>query len=317
VSSKTGEALIAFRFLQALGGCVAQVSSIAMVRDFFPEKERAKVFSMLMLIVGVSPLFAPTVGGFITTWFGWQWVFILLAFIVLAVLLVCYFVLPEGHEPDPTVSLKVAPILENFRSIMQHPQFYTYALSGAFSFAGLLVYVAGSPIIFMGIFHVSAEVYGGIFALLSVGFVCGSQVNIQLAKRFRTENIYLGALAGQAAVGCLFLSAALLAPPGLNTTVALLALYLSFLGVTYPNASALALAPFGRNAGSASALMGSLQIGIAALASAGVGIFDSSHSLPIVTLLMATATIGLILLIFGKRKMLQEDENLAPAITSL
>src|ERR1700722_9694312 len=103
--SRTVGWLVAMRFLQALGGCAAQVASMAMVRDFFPVRETAKIISLLILILGVSPLLAPTVGGYVALHWGWQWVFVILAVVALLNLLVLFWYLPEGHQPDPTVSL--------------------------------------------------------------------------------------------------------------------------------------------------------------------------------------------------------------------
>src|ERR1700735_2370242 len=82
--SRTVGWLVAMRSLQALGGCAAQVASMAMVRDFFPVHETAKIISLLILILGASPLLAPTVGGFIAVHLGWQWVFVILAIVALA-----------------------------------------------------------------------------------------------------------------------------------------------------------------------------------------------------------------------------------------
>jgi DHA1 family bicyclomycin/chloramphenicol resistance-like MFS transporter len=102
------EWLVAMRFLQALGGCAAQVASMAMVRDFFPVHETARIISLLILILGVSPLLAPTVGGFVASNLGWQWVFIVLALFALLMVVICWWRLPEGHPPDPGVSLRLA-----------------------------------------------------------------------------------------------------------------------------------------------------------------------------------------------------------------
>src|SRR5882762_2665995 len=102
--------LVTFRFFQALSGSVAWVGAVAMVRDFFPVKESARVFSLLFLIIGVSPLLAPTVGGFIVTGFGWQAIFIGLAAITIFILIIVYLFLPEGHQPDPSISLQIRPM---------------------------------------------------------------------------------------------------------------------------------------------------------------------------------------------------------------
>src|SRR5579875_3415185 len=106
-------ALIVLRFIQALAGGVAGIGAFAMVRDFFPIKESAKIFSFLMLIIGISPLLAPSIGGFIADWWGWQSVFAVLIGIVIVMIVIVYFFLPEGHQPDPDISLSPKPILRN------------------------------------------------------------------------------------------------------------------------------------------------------------------------------------------------------------
>src|SRR6266496_5519720 len=103
--SQTIEVLVVFRFIQALGGCVPFVAAIAMVRDFFPVKESAKILSLLMLMLGVSPLLAPTAGGFIVAGLGWHWVFIVMALLVFIILVIIFIYLPEGHQPDHSISL--------------------------------------------------------------------------------------------------------------------------------------------------------------------------------------------------------------------
>lgn len=308
LTSRSIESLVIFRFLQALGGCVAQVAAVAMVRDFFPVQESSKIFSFLMLILGVSPLLAPTVGGFVASSLGWHWVFILLGLIAFALLLVCRFLLPEGHEPDETVSLRPKPIYEGFVAILKTPQFYTYAVSGALAFAGLFSYVAGSPIIFMDVFKVSPTVYGGIFAGLSVGFIGASQVNVVLLRRYRSEQILKIALIGQTFFGLTFLLGTLRGWYGLEATIVMLFLFLSCVGFANPNAAALALAPFSRNAGSASALMGFVQIGLGSIASAAIGVFGGSGMLPVVSLFAISAVSGLTMFLVGRRRIVAPVE---------
>jgi DHA1 family bicyclomycin/chloramphenicol resistance-like MFS transporter len=303
VRSRSVEWLVAMRFVQALGGCAAQVASLAMVRDFFPVRETAKIISLLILILGVSPLLAPTVGSFVALHLGWQWVFIILAAVAFLNFVVVWSLLPEGHAPDPGVSLRLMPILRNFAEVLKEPQFITFALSGAFAFSGLLVYVAGSPIIFMEVFHVSARAFGIIFAGLSVGFIGSNQINVLLLRRFSSAQIFQAALWVECPAALLFLVGTVQGWFGLGVTLALLFIALSSLGLAYPNAAALALAPFDHNIGSASALLGFLQIGVSGLASASIGIFDSHSMLPVVVLLAATSWIGLAILLVGKRKI--------------
>lgn len=298
--------LIAMRFLQALGGCTAQVAAMAMVRDFFPVKDTAKIISLLILILGVSPLLAPTVGTYVSLRLGWQWVFILLAaFAALNVVLLIFF-LPEGHEPDPSVSLHPLPILRNFMEVLKDRQFITYAGSGALVFSGLLVYVTGSSIIFQDVFHVDKPMFSKIFALLSVGFIGSNQVNTLLLRKFTSEQLYRMALFVDCPVAMLFLAGAFFGWLNLWAAVALLFIVLSTLGLAFPNAAALALSSIDHNIGSASSMLGFLQIGASCFASASIGLFPSDSMLTAFgTILVATSWLGIAALYFGRRGIKQ------------
>lgn len=297
------EALIATRFLQALGGSVAWVAALAMVRDFFPVHESAKIFSLLFLVIGVSPLLAPTVGGFIATALGWRFIFITLALIAVCIMAIVRFYLPDGQEPDVSVSLRVKPMASTFLGVLVQPQFFTFSFVGAFSFSTLFIYVAGSPVIFMEIFNVSPQAYGGIFALLSIGFIGGSQVNIFLSKRFGSDKILRTALACQLLSTLVFLLLALNDWIDLYLCIAMFFVCLTCIGLINPNANALALAPFTQNIGSASALMAFTQIGISALASAGVGAFNSLSMVPVISLMTVTCAIAVFIYWLGQRKL--------------
>lgn len=287
--------LVAFRFIQALGGSVAWVAAVAMVRDFFPADQSARIFSLLFLIIGFSPLLAPTIGGILVTAVGWKIIFLILAImVVLIVSIVCFF-LPEGHTPDPTILLRAKPMVLTFLEILRNPTFSKYVFAGAFSFSTLFIYVAGSPIIFMEMYHVSPEMYGVIFAILSLGFIGGGQVNIQLMKKFSSDKIFAGALLVQIIASAIFLICILSDVLGLYGIIVMFFLCLSCIGLTNPNSNALALSPFTRTLGSASALMGCIQIGVAALVSVGVGLLNAKNALPIVILMFSTAALAYII----------------------
>jgi DHA1 family bicyclomycin/chloramphenicol resistance-like MFS transporter len=293
--------LIGLRFIQALGGCVAGVASLAMVHDFFPVKESARILSRLFLFIAISPLLAPSIGGILALTIGWKAVFLILALIVSIILALTYFLLPEGHIPDLTISLKPLPILKEYLAIIKHPRFITYAMAGAFSFAGLFTYVAGSPIIFMEGFHLSPRTYSAIFAFLAIGFIGGSQVNVILLRKFDSETLFFRTLIVQAFIGLLFMIGSWFGWYGLAGTLFLFFIFLSNVGITYPNAAALALAPFSKNAGSASALLGFLQLGVGSLISTGISVSTSKESFPIIAIMAVTAIIGMIILMLGKK----------------
>lgn len=299
--SQSIEWLVTMRFIQALGGCSAAVASMAMVRDFFEAHETARIISLMILILGVSPLLAPTIGGFLSVHFGWRSVFLALAGIAVFNIVLCYFYLPEGHQPDPSVSLRLGPMTRNFVEVLKEPQFVTYSVAGAFAFSGLLVYVAGAPILFLEIFHVNERTFGLIFAGLATGFIGSNQVNVWLLKKFTSEQIFLGTLLVAGPTSLFFLGATLFGGLGLPATLVVLFVALSSIGLACPNASALAICPFDHNIGSAAAMLGFVQIGVSGLSSAAIGVFDSHSILPLALIMAATTCLALGILLVGKR----------------
>ncbi|MDO9411949.1 MAG: multidrug effflux MFS transporter [Pseudolabrys sp.] len=300
--STSVEMLVAMRFLQGLGGCGAQVASLAMVRDFFPANRRAKILSSLFLFIAVSPLLAPTVGGFIVFAWGWRAVFVTLLVVVGSILTLIWLLLPEGHKADRGISLRLGPILKEYASIARHPAFATYAFAGAFSFSGLFTYVAGAPIIFMNNFELSATAFSSIFALIACGLIGASQVNVQLLKKFSSTTLFAAVLCVQIVVTLIFAIGTWAGLYGVTTTVAFFFVTLSCLGVTYPNAASIAMAPFGRNAGSAAALLGFVQLGLGAVISSGVSFVKAGGNLPIIAILSVTSIIAGIVLLTGRKR---------------
>jgi MFS transporter, DHA1 family, multidrug resistance protein len=297
--------LIAMRFAQAIGGCSAGVAGMAMVRDFFHVDETAKIISMLILILSASPFLAPRIGYYVSEHLGWRWVFVLLAAFALLMLAVCRLYLPEGHKADKTVSLKPMPIVRNFLEVLKEPQFLTYAMAGSFAFSGLLVYVSSSPIIFMEVFHVNGGQFSLIFAAMAVGFIGANQVNVFLLRKFSSAQIFYATLLVECPVVLLFLGGTYFNWLGLPAVMVLLFIVLSSLGLAYPNAAALAVVPFDHNIGSASAMLGFLQIGIAVLASSVIGLTNSHTVMPMALIVAVTSWIGFAILIIGKRRIRQ------------
>ncbi|HEX8562070.1 MAG TPA: multidrug effflux MFS transporter [Flavobacterium sp.] len=297
------DAFIALRFIQAVGSCAATVAAMAMVRDLFDVKETPKVFSLLMLVVGLSPMLAPTIGGYVISGFGWHVVFIILMCMGIAILLASRFGLPHTRKPDPTISLRPRPILKGFASVLANAQFSTYAFSGAIAFTGLFTYVAGSPMLFMDIFHTSEKTYGWIFAFMSLSFIGASQLNSLLLRRFTSEQLVLASLVIQCGFSVLFYITAANHWLGLYETIGMLFLFLACLGLSNPNTAGLSLAPFSRTAGSASALLGALQLGLGALASVAVGIFVKDSMVPMIGILVTGSFLALGVLLFGRSRI--------------
>lgn len=301
--------LIALRLLQAVGGCVGMVAARAMVRDLFDVKETAKVFSLLMLVVSVSPIIAPALGGYITAALGWRYVFAALILVVLVILIGTYFFLPESKQPDPDFSLKPAFILCNFASVLKHTHFITYALTGSTAAAGLYAYIGGSPYVFMEIFKVTEAQFGYIFAFIAAGLIGASQVNNIAIKHFSSEQVIKTALCCQGIVAAVFVCFILLNWLTLFTAILFAFLFLSCQGFVFPNTTAMALAPMGHNAGNASSLIGAIQMCIGASASAIVSVLHNHTALPMAGVMAFCAMAALIVFLSGRKIIIRKSNR--------
>lgn len=299
--SASVEMLVVMRLFQAIGGCAASVASIAMVRDLFPVKDNAKVFALLFLVLGTSPLLAPTAGSYLADSLGWQSVFIVLLGIAVLILVAVILTLPESYKPDPSYSLKPGPIVSNFLLVIRNPQFYTYAVAGSVAFSGLFAYVAGSPLVFMDVFDLSKKEYGWVFAGLSVGFIGSNQLNTLLIKRFKSEQVINAALIAQVITSAVFVIGAANGWFNLAGTITMIFFILSCIGLTNPNTAALSMAPFPKNAGVASALLGTMQLGLGAATSGIVSVFSSHSATPMAAIMAGSSAIALIVLSVGRR----------------
>jgi len=297
--SGTVEMLIVCRFFQALGGAVSAVAVRAMVRDYFTIEESPKIFSMLMLVLSVSPLFAPSLGGIIMQWLAWQWVFIILAVIVVLILLLMRRYLPVRHAPDPTVSLAARPMINTFMTIMRNRQFLTFTLASSFALGGLFIYLAGSTVILQERFQVSPRFYAILFALQSVGLIVGNQINIMLLKRFTSQRLFAAAVTVQLVSSLLFFTGSIFDWYGIYATISFFFVLLLCLGMTFPNGAASAMAPFNSNLGSASSLMGFIQTCLGGLMSAAVGLFNAHGSLPVALMMFVCSFGAWIVIIVG------------------
>ncbi|WP_242927440.1 multidrug effflux MFS transporter [Pontibacter vulgaris] len=295
------EWLIGLRLLLALGGCVGMVASRAVVRDVFPVSDIPKVFSMLMLVMGVAPIVAPTIGGFVTASLGWRYIFAVLTGIGFLVLMAVAFLLPESKGPDKTLSLKPKRVLGDFILVLKEPVFIVYVLAASTAQAGMFAYITGSPFVFMNIFGLSETQYGWVFGSNAFGFILGSQLNRLALRRRTSAQVTLRAGIVQFVAGMLLLLGNYFGFLGATGSLFLIFSYMFCLGFIGPNATALALAPFARNAGSASAIMGSIQMATGALASALVSTFHNNTSTPMMAV-MAGATVISLSLLLGFRK---------------
>lgn len=301
------EWLIALRLLLALGGCVGMVASRAVVRDVFPVEDIPKVFSMLVLVMGVAPIIAPTIGGFVTSAFGWRYIFFVLAGIGAITLFAVGTFLKESRGPDPTLSLKPEKVIGEFLGVLNNRVFLTYALAASAAQAGLFAYISGSPFVFMEIFGLSETHYGWAFGLNAFAFIVGSQLNRLALRKYTTAQVTLAFGGLQFTAGAFLILGTLLGFLSTAGALVLIFTYMFSLGFISPNATALALGPFARNAGSASALMGSFQMAIGALASILVSMLHNDTAIPM-TAIMGGATVVSLSLLLGFKRYTKKTE---------
>lgn len=296
--------LIGLRALLAIGGCAGMVAGRAVVRDLFPPTEIAKVISTLMLVMGVAPMVAPSIGGWMVTVLGWRAIFFTLAIISSAMLAGVLALLPESRGADKTVRLDPAAVTKKYYMVLKQPAFLVFGIAGAFTLGSLFAYISGSPFIYMEKFSFSQTEYGLLFSLNSFGYIAGSQVNRLLLKRFDSLRVAEMASLVVAILGVMMVGSAVI--PGVSGYVMLVFLFLFLFvsGLLGPNTTALALGPFAENAGSASALIGFTQMLFGALASALVSALHNHTALPM-TGVMAGCALASAGLILGQRVVLK------------
>lgn len=290
--TNSADHLIVFRFIQALGSCAGLVAARAMVRDYFRSSETAKIFSLLMLVIGISPILAPTIGGFIIKQWNWHGIFILLALITTFILLAVLFMLPESRGPNKQLSLKPKPIARGFWTVFRTRAFYVNALAGGISSSGLYAYLAGSPFVLMELYDVSEQQYGWIFAIIATALVTASQLNSFLLRTRSSDDIAKIALLLQSLTGLVLFSLTAMHVINLPGTIILIFTFLGCQGFIFPNTSAAALNPFDKSAGSASALLGCIQLGMGAMSSALVSLFHNDTALPMAGIMASCAILS-------------------------
>ncbi|MCU1763887.1 multidrug effflux MFS transporter [Pseudomonas sp. 14P_8.1_Bac3] len=273
------EWLLGARFVQALGGCAGMVISRAIVSDKCDAVGSAKVFSQLMLVMGLAPILAPMLGGLLVNTTGWQSIFLALTgFSALAALAVALG-LPESmpaHVPRQPLS----GALRQYGRLLSNPIYLGHALTGGIAIAGMFAYIAGSPFVFIKLYGVPAEHFGWLFGTNAAGFILVAQVNARLLAKRGPAFLLARAVWVYVAAGLTLLAVSSLHTEQLWPLLIPLFICIASLGCILPNASACAMNGQGARAGSASAMLGCLQFSVAAGAASLVGILYDGSAMP-------------------------------------
>ncbi len=305
--SQSVENLIFMRFLQAIGGCAGMVSAQAIVRDIFPVEKTAQAMSLLVLVIAVSPMIAPTLGGFVTAAYDWHWVFIILAALTALIWLATVVVLPAGALPDREVSLKPKKVWDSYIKVLSNRQFLVYMLAGGIAGAAPFAYIASSADVFMNVYGLSEHQFGWLFALLAFAMIGSTQLNHILLKKFSSQQIINFSLHYQSFTGLLLVTGVFFNLLNVYSLITLMFVFLTAHGLNGPNTTALAMAPFSKNAGSASAMLGSMRMAIGGIVTAIVSLFHATSAFPMV--------VGMAICAFGGFIVLKMDQRLPGTIS--
>lgn len=300
----TLEWLIGARFVQALGGCAGMVVARAVVRDLCDPLQSARVFSQMMLVMGLAPILAPLAGGLLLATLGWQSIFIVLLLFGAGCLLAVQRGLPETLPAGPH-NAPLRGALGQYLRLLGEREFIGYSLSGGFAIAAMFAYISGSPFVFIELYGVPAHHYGWLFGANALGFILMAQVNAWLVRRISPARLLPRMMAVYLLCTLVLALLAWTQPAQLWPLLLPLFAGMATLGCILPNASACAMAGQGRNAGSASALMGCMQFSIAAGAASLVGALHNGSALPMALVMLgcvAAALLAAVMTLYGTRK---------------
>jgi len=286
--------LVAARFVQALGGCSGMVISRAVVRDHFDVEDSARLYSTLILIMGVAPILAPLLGGQVLEVAGWRMVFWVLALVSGALFALVYRALPESLPPEERDRRPIPAHLVEMVKLLARGRFVRLSVAGGAMYAAMFAYISGSPFVFIELYGLDPGTYALLFGGNAAGLIFLSQVNRWLAPRFGVERVLRWAISS-AAVALVGLAIAVWTDAGLVVMIPALFIGIGTVGLVLPNATAAAMAPFSQGAGRASAVMGTLQMILGAVTTIVVSAIADGTARPMGGTMAVCAVAALIL----------------------
>jgi DHA1 family bicyclomycin/chloramphenicol resistance-like MFS transporter len=303
--------LTAWRVLQALGGSAGMVIARAVIRDRCATRAAARAFSLLILVMGLAPILAPLLGGWVLHAWGWRAIFLVMAGFAGACLVAVHFGLAESHDTTHEAPLRLGQIVGNYAGLCASRAFLGYTLSSGLAMAGMFAYIAGSPFVLIQLGGIPAQHFGWAFGGNALGYIVASQINVRLLCARMPSDILRRALWLPALASLCLLLMQLSGASSLPLMLLALFVYVASLGFVAPNACACALATHGQQAGTASALMGALQFGLATLAGIAISRLHDGSALPLAGVL-ALCGLGALALHRGLVRRHEHKDGPAP-----
>lgn len=286
------EALVAARLFQALGACCGPVVARAVVRDVFGRDRAAGVLAYMAMAMALAPAVGPVLGGLLTEGFGWRATFLLLTGFGVLVLAGVLLLLVETNTHRDADALRPDRLLGNYLMLLRNRCYLGFMFTVAFAYSGIFAFISGSSFVLIGRLHLSPAAYGLSFGSVVIGYMAGSFLAGRYTARLGIDRMIRLGTAISVAGG---LVGAALAAAGVETLPAILVpmfLFILGTGLTLPNAMAGAVGPYPTMAGLASALMGFVQMGVAALVGILVGHLSHGASLPMMGTVAAVALLA-------------------------
>lgn len=298
------EQLVFFRFLQGVGACVGPTLARTIARDLFGPRKAARALSLIAMLMALAPAVAPTAGGLMLLVLPWQSIFVFLALYGGLMLWLQGRYLAESLPQRQ--SLAPSAIIGNYSRLLKAPGFIIVVTASSLSYAGMMVYLASAGFVYLEMLHVPVAWFGAVFLTTVIGYVLGSAASARLANRMESWHLVLAG-AWLAMLACLSMSLLAWQFPGSVSAIMLPAMfYTAALGLVLPHAMGIALQPWPHMAGTASSLMGFIQMGVSALAAASVGPFLHDSPAPMLLAMLGLSLLGLLLSLLG-RKLTRHD----------
>ena len=307
------ESLIVLRFIQGIGACAGMVIPRAIVRDVRSGEEAARLFALMLLVLGVSPILAPMLGSLLIRYLAWQWIFwCLTIFGILCLLLIATLL----EETLPIARRSAGGLGLAFRSygrLIIDGKFVAIVMIGGLSQAVLFAYLGGSPFIYITQHHVPPTVYSLLFALNAAVLIGSAQFCVQAIRWLGPGRLVLVMSVFQAACAAALLAAVLLKVDTVQVIAICLFGCVGAHGLIGPVTGMLCLEPYPEIAGAASALSGAMQFACGAISSSLVSAFFNHTAIPLaaVMLVCAVISVGFCIWLNGRPELAQLDPSLA------
>jgi len=290
--ASTAGQLVAWRFVQGLGGSIGMVIGRAVVRDLYTGRTAVRLVALMMMVLGLAPILAPLIGSLIISFLTWQALFVVLALFGAACGVLVGFALPETRAAELRTPVHPCTVLRHYLQLAVSRRYIPYVAAMAIAQAGFFAYLAGSSFVFISLHGLSPTVYSLIFALNAFGLMAGAQLGPALMGRFRPQAIVRTALTAYTVAALALTGLELAGGAGLVALSTLLFVVITSISFVMPLCGVMALEAHGAISGTAAALMGAFQFGAGTLASLAVGLAADGTALPMVAIIAVSGAVA-------------------------